>query len=120
MHTHEKERRWRTLVADTFWTVFQRSMKVFAQQGGDYLEFLGKHLKVMAMFITILVTAAASHWLAGWLTGLDPSFKPTAMLINALGYVCLLIDGLWLTNVVVPWVPALKRWINRQTPRNGA
>lgn len=120
MHTHEKERRWRTLVADTFWTLLERSMKVLVQQGGQFLDFLGSRLKVLAMFATILMTAAASHWVAGWLTGLDPSFKPSAMLLNAVGYVCLLIDGLWLTNVVVPWVPALKRWIDRQSSRNGA
>ena|SRR5690625_916269 len=120
MHTQEKERRWRTLVADTFWTLFERFMKVFAKEAGEFLDFLGKHLKVAMMFLVIFATGMATAWLGNWMMGLSPNFKLGGMMLTAVGYVCLLIDGLWLTNVVLPWVPALKRWMESQTPQDGA
>ncbi len=112
MKKRDKERRWRFLTNDT--------LHLMGAEVNEFAVFLVRHLKTMAMFVTLLVTAAITHWVAGRLMDGDPSLKPTALVLNAVGFVCLLVDCLWLTNVVLPWVPVLRRWIQRQGPGNGA
>lgn len=112
MKNREKERRWRFLTNDT--------LDLMGAEVNEFAVFLVRHMKTMAMFVTLLVTAAITHWAADLLMDGHPSLKPTALVLDAVGFVCLLVDCLWLTNVVVPWVPVLQRWIQRQGAGNGA
>lgn len=103
--TETEKRRWRVLNEDTIETL--------NKEYNEFIVFLAKHVKSTSIFIVLLVTAVTSHVLADWLFTVSKATVPTAFFLTAVGFVCLVMDGLWLLGMVVPWRKAA-RWYNRR------
>lgn len=105
--TKEKMRRWRLLTDDT--------LKKIHAEFNDLTLFVVSHVKTVLIFIVLLCTAWLTHKMGNAMLDHDPTMWFAAFLLRTVSNVCLLADVLWLSNKVLPWVPALKRWIDRHS-----
>lgn len=96
-----------------------RTRQLVLQEVNDVTAFAVKQAGTTVKFVIVLAAAALFHWFAAGVVAIDPTLKSVAAVLSAAGNICLLIDALWLTNLVFPWVPILKRWIARETSRQG-
>ena len=101
-----KTRRWRApWVHARTWVVLKREINA-------YLVFLITHVRTLLVFVTVLVTAYLTNELSALLFE-DGKHLAMAWMLSGLSHLLLLTDILFVTNLVVPWVPRVKKWIDR-------
>jgi|GEM_PF-3855076 hypothetical protein len=99
-----KIRRWRLVTRDTW-----REVRLAVN---ETLVFAVRQVKVLALFSVILLTSLALNWLSQTLVAIDQKLWLMARVLDALGWFGFAVDALWLSNVMCPWVPAVKRWMS--------
>lgn len=100
-----ERRRWRVLNEDT--------IEILNKEYNEFVVFVARHLKSTCIFVVLLVTAVLTHLLSAYLLSASHATVPTAYFLNIVGFVCLVMDGLWLTRIVIPWRAAAD-WYSRR------
>ncbi|MCD9046749.1 hypothetical protein [Luteimonas sp. MHLX1A] len=92
--------------------IHPRTLAVLRQELNAYLVFPFKHARTFLVFVTILVTSYVSSELSEVLSSSD-THRAMAWMLEGLSMLLLLVDVLFVSSMVVPWVPAVKKWIAR-------
>lgn len=92
--------------------VHPRTWAVLRKELNAYLVFLFTHTRTFLVFVTILLTSYLTNELSAVLFE-DGKHLAMAWMLECLSLLLLLTDALFLTAMVVPWVPIVKKWIER-------